>query len=271
MNPKQPDKDAFESYLQSESSLSQAYKATAKEAPPVELDTRILERARQAAHRQARAARSPFANNWMIPVSLATVLVLTVGLVTFMFEFEKPDTPLLPKTAPAPSLDSALEEQAPLIRDKAREADDTLHIDQPVDEKAKPKRSFVTEPPAAGTPAVDGLTETRRQSQKTGEMKQMVPAEPGAASAQTADERMRSPASGSAATPIESQEMPVKKDNTSLESVDSLHKLDEASEIDEMMTPEDWLVKIAKLRAQGKWTEPMLVWRHLGNAIQITR
>ncbi|MDH3669661.1 MAG: hypothetical protein OES46_00670 [Gammaproteobacteria bacterium] len=257
MSPKQPDRDAFESYLQSGSSLSRAYKATATETSPVELDTRILERARQAVHRQARAARSPFANNWMIPASLAALLVLTVGLVTFMFEFEKTDTPVLPETAPAPSLDSTLEEQAPLMRDKAREAYDMLRADQPVDQKAtsKAKRSLVIEPPAASTPAVEGLTKTRRQSQKTGETKQMVPAAPEAASAQTADERMRSPASGGTATRTESQEMRPKKENRSLESEGALRDLDEASEVDEMMTPEEWLAKIATLRAQGKQTE----------------
>lgn len=253
MSPKQPDKDAFESYLQSESSLSRAYKATAKEAPPVELDTRVLERARQAVRHQARAARGPFAHNWMVPVSLAAVLVLTVGLVTFMFEFEKPDTPLSPTTVPAPSLGPASEEEAPLIGGKAREADDALGFDRPVDEKAKPKRSLVAEPPAAGTP--EGLTESRRQSQKTGEMKQMVPAEPEAASAETADERMRSPASGGAVTRIESQEMRPKKESQLLESAGALQSVDELSEANKMMTPEDWLAKIATLRAQGKQTE----------------
>lgn len=255
MNPKQPDREAFESYLQSESSLSRVYKATAKETPPVELDTRILERARQAVRRQARVGRSPFANNWMIPVSLAAVLVLTVGLVTFMFE--KTDTPLLPETVPAPSPDSALEQEAPLIPDKSREADDMLRSDQPVDEKAtsKAKRSLVIEPPAARAPAVEGLTQTKRQSQKTGEMKQMVPAKSEMASPQSVDERMRSPASGSAATRFESQEVRPKKENKSLESTGVLQRLDEASEANEMMTPEEWLAKIATLRAQGKQTE----------------
>ncbi len=255
MNPKQPDREAFESYLQSESSLSRVYKATAKETPPVELDTRILERARQAVHGQARVGRSPFANNWMIPVSLAAVLVLTVGLVTFMFE--KTEPPLLPETAPAPSLDSVLEEEAPLIRDKAREADDRLRADQPVDEKAAPKakRSLVIESPAARAPAVEGLTKTRRQSQKTGEMKQTVPAEPEMTSPQSVDERMRSPGIGSAATRIESQEVRSKKENESLDSTDELLRLEEVSEVDEMMTPEEWLAKIVTLRAQGKQTE----------------
>ncbi len=255
MNPKQPDREAFESYLQSESSLSRVYKATAKETPPVELDARILERARQAVHPRAGVGRSPFANNWIIPVSLAAVLVLTVGLVTFMFE--KTDTPLLPETAPAPSLDSALEEEAPLIRDKAREAYDRLRSDQPVDEKpaSKAKRSLVIEPPAASIPAVEGLTKTKRQSQKTGEIKRMVPAEPEMVSPQSVDERMRSPATGSAATRIESQEVRPKKENKSLESTSILRKLDETSEVNEMMTPEEWLAKIATLRAQGKQTE----------------
>lgn len=255
MNPKQPDREAFESYLQSESSLSRVYKATAKETPPVELDTRILERARQAVHGQARVGRSPFANNWMIPVSLAAVLVLTVGLVTFMFE--KTEPPLLPETAPAPSLDSVLEEEAPLIRDKAREADDRLRSGQPVDEKAasKAKRSLVIEPPAASIPAVEGLTKTRRQSQKTEEMKRMVPAEPEPASVQNADERMRSPASGSTATRIESQEMRSKKENKPLESMGASQRLGEVSGANEMMTPEEWLAKIATLRAHGKQAE----------------
>lgn len=255
MNPKQSDKDAFESYLQSESALSRAYKATANETAPVELDTRILERARQALHREARVARSLFANNWLTPVSLAAVLVLTVGLVTFMFE--KTDTPLLPETVPAPSLDSALEEEAPLIRDRAREADDTLRFDQPVDETdtLKAKRRLVIEPPVASTPAAEGLTKTRRQSQKTGEVKQTTPAEPEMASPQSVDERMQSPATGRAATRIESQEMRPKKENKSLESTGTLYGLDDVSEVDETMTPEEWLGRIAALRDQGKQTE----------------
>lgn len=257
MSPKQPDRDAFENYLQSESSLSRVYKATAKETPPVELDTRVLERARQAVHRQTPVARSPFASNWMIPASLAAVLVLTVGLVTFMFELEEADTPLLPETAPAPSLDSVLEEGGPLVRDKAREADDVPRADQPVDEKAtsKAKRALVVEPPAASSSAVEDLTKTKRRSQKTGEMKQTVPAAPETTSVQTEDERMRSPANGGAATRIESREMLPKKENQSLESTDTLHKWDEASPANEMMTPEEWLAKIAALRAQGKQAE----------------
>ncbi len=195
MNPKRPDRDEFEDYLQSESTLSRAYKETAKQRPPVELDTRILERARQAVRGEARVARSPFASNWMIPASLAVVLVLTVGLVTFIFE--ETDTPVSPETLPAPSRDSLLEEESSLSRDKARQADDALRFDEPADEKAKAKRGLATEPPAAAAPTVEGLTKTRRQSQKSGEMKQIVPAKPEAAETSNAASERWAGATGS--------------------------------------------------------------------------
>ena len=66
---------------------------------------------------------------------------------------------------------------------------------------------------------------------------------------------MRSPAGGGAATRVESQEMRPKKENQSLESTDALRMMDEASEASEMMAPEEWLAKIAALRAQGKQAE----------------
>lgn len=78
---KKPGDQAFEEYLQGGSNLSRRYHETLQAQPPKHLDEKILAASRKAVDAKPRLAYSPFSSTWTVPVSLAAVLVLTVGLV----------------------------------------------------------------------------------------------------------------------------------------------------------------------------------------------
>ncbi len=112
-------------YLQRKSVLSRAYSETPGEEPPPELDATILAEARRAVRDRPRLVPTPFARNWVVPASLAAILVLTVGLVRFTFK--ETGEPVLPKTAPERRVESTLEEM------RKRESVDTLGAVEPGD------------------------------------------------------------------------------------------------------------------------------------------
>lgn len=95
MSPKERDDELIERYLQGDSELSRIYRRHADEQPDAALDARILAEAHRAVARDARVAHSPFARNWMVPTSLAAVLVLSVSIVLLM---------------PDPALDTGLDD-----------------------------------------------------------------------------------------------------------------------------------------------------------------
>src|SRR5687767_4895761 len=68
------------------SDLSRAYRAGAQEEPPSRLDAAILSEARKAVgdSRSRSHGRGPFGSNWVMPLSAAAVVVLSVALVLFM-------------------------------------------------------------------------------------------------------------------------------------------------------------------------------------------
>jgi hypothetical protein len=102
-NGRKPD-ETLDEYLRGDSEVSRAYRATASESPPAALDARILAEAR--GHRRF----TPFGNRWVMPLAAAAVVVLSVGLVTFMSERGAvPELPAPAETAsaPAPSAPSA--------------------------------------------------------------------------------------------------------------------------------------------------------------------
>jgi len=78
---KKPGDQAFEEYLQGGSNLSRRYRETSQMQPPKHLDEKILTASRKAVDAKPRLAYSPFSSTWTVPVSLAAVLVLSVGLV----------------------------------------------------------------------------------------------------------------------------------------------------------------------------------------------
>jgi len=72
----------LEAYLKGDSALSKTYQALAEEEPSARLDRVIMAKARRALPR--RGAHHPFALHWMVPVSLAAVLLIGIGLVSLI-------------------------------------------------------------------------------------------------------------------------------------------------------------------------------------------
>ena len=86
MSPRERDQDLLQEYLEGDSALSRLYRRDADEQPDARIDARILAEARRAVAPKRRVARSPFARHWMVPTSLAAVLVLSVSIVLLLPE-----------------------------------------------------------------------------------------------------------------------------------------------------------------------------------------
>lgn len=86
MSPEEHDDELLQEYLEGDSALSRLYRRGASEQPDAQLDARIRARARDAVARKHRVAHSPFARHWMVPTSIAAVLVLSVSVVLLMPE-----------------------------------------------------------------------------------------------------------------------------------------------------------------------------------------
>lgn len=82
-------KDAeLDEYLAGDSELSRAYREASGELPPAHLDARILSEARRA-DAPAPATPGAFSGRWMVPASLA-VIVLAVSVVVLLPEPQRP-------------------------------------------------------------------------------------------------------------------------------------------------------------------------------------
>jgi len=86
MSPEERDDELFQEYLEGDSALSRLYRQGGDEQPGAHLDARIRARAHDAVAPDKRVAHSPFAHNWMVPTSLAAVLMLSVSVVVLMPE-----------------------------------------------------------------------------------------------------------------------------------------------------------------------------------------
>ncbi len=81
MNPEERDEEIIREFLEGDSALSRLYRRDAHEEPNAQLDATILAEARRNLARTSRVAHSPFARHWVVPTSLAAVLVLSVSVV----------------------------------------------------------------------------------------------------------------------------------------------------------------------------------------------
>ncbi|MFQ5995502.1 MAG: hypothetical protein ACE5K1_10450 [Acidiferrobacterales bacterium] len=223
MSPSKPGDRELEQYLQERSTLSRVYKEAAHERPSASMDETVLARARHEVEHSPPVARSPFARNWMIPASLAAVIVLTVGLVTFLFE--EGGVPL-DAEAPKPARDSALEEVPTQRRDQA--------IPQTKQAPAKRERDHAE--PEGVAPAVPAAA---------GRM--VVPAEQKAEPSQSLKARKASKVKQETREQDESQ---LKKEN-SLDTINSPASGFIATETD-ALPPDEWLKQILELRRQGE-------------------
>ncbi|GMQ95790.1 MAG: hypothetical protein BMS9Abin14_249 [Gammaproteobacteria bacterium] len=162
MNPDERDQELLREYLKGGSALSRLYRRDADEQPDTHIDARILAEARRAVAPKRRVVRSPFARHWMVPTSLAAVLVLSVSVVLLMpdpalepaVERERAAQPtLVPGAVSAPQPAESVR-----LRDAAPEADQAA-----VGERASgslqrqapaPKRKSLTGGEAKSRPAV---------------------------------------------------------------------------------------------------------------------
>ena len=71
--------------------LSAIYKDAGQDLPPSQLDDKILAAARRETSSRPHPAFSPFSSNWRVPVSLAAVLVLSIGIVNLMDDEVMPE------------------------------------------------------------------------------------------------------------------------------------------------------------------------------------
>lgn len=69
--------------------LDSAYRATARDEPPRELDERILAAAHRAVNARPAAAGRSFAQRWRVPVALAATVVLSATVTLMIYESEK--------------------------------------------------------------------------------------------------------------------------------------------------------------------------------------
>lgn len=146
MSPKEPTDRVLEEYLKNDSELSRAYKEAAGEKPPAALDAAILEEARRAVDHGGRVARSPFARTWLVPASLAAVLLLTVGLVTFV---SRESGEALSPAAPLAEEPALMKQQKAPAEKKAA--------------PAPPPAKMRTDAPASVTPAMVPAESTERR------------------------------------------------------------------------------------------------------------
>lgn len=201
MSPQEPRDRTLDHYLQGDSTLSKIYKGATSETPPSELDAAILAKAHHVAEAHALVRRRQVLQRWMIPVSLAAALILTIGLVTFMSEHG--GMPLVPKqTSEKRQRSTQLpERELPLQQqEEATAQPKSGSVNEPIPGKAtealgsdagSPASSGGQAPqPAASAPAERALLkeETRQQPllDKTRETGQMIPR-------QSAGERNLSP------------------------------------------------------------------------------
>jgi hypothetical protein len=93
------DKKEWEEYLSGNSPLSHEYHKHAQEKTPDHLDNIILSAAQLKQKRKKNTG--PFGFNWMIPISLAAVLVISISIVPLMQEqFRTHEAAMQPSTTP---------------------------------------------------------------------------------------------------------------------------------------------------------------------------
>ncbi len=116
MNPEERDEEMLREFLAGDSPLSRLYRRDAQQQPNAQLDAAILAAARRNLAPKSRVAHGPFARHWVVPTSLAAVLVLSVSIVLLT-----PD----PVRQPGLEIDGVADtpamgrEQEPAAKDKA--------------------------------------------------------------------------------------------------------------------------------------------------------
>ena len=138
--------------------LSRLYRSSERAEPPPALDAAILAAARAAVAPVPR--RRPGWRAWMLPMSLAATLVLTVSLTLVVQQEQERAGPEAPPPSAAPSKPAEAEVAAPAARqEKAAAAIEKKAAMPPSglkQEQARPQAETMARPAAAEAPAVGG-------------------------------------------------------------------------------------------------------------------
>jgi hypothetical protein len=129
--------------------LERAYRGLAREEPPASLDAAILAASRRA------VAKPSFTRRWGLPVSLAAMLVLAIG-VTLEMRHEQPGVEVAPPETRAPTPMSARSPQELEVRapEAKREEKAVPSVARPVERpRAKRAPAMKKEQPFAPPPA----------------------------------------------------------------------------------------------------------------------
>ena len=196
------DKDRdLDAYLRGDSSFSRAYREESRELPPEHVDAQILAEAHRADAGDKRApARGPFAGgSWMVPASVAAVVVLAVSVTVLLPEgrpgYERQR--IVPEDTLSPSREAA--DADPLDMPEVRQAPAAEYAVPPPGREVRPDASTVAEPAPAPASAAPQASGAAAPEQERALRKETAPAAPAAVmqnrvedSGDSAKQRLRS-------------------------------------------------------------------------------
>ncbi len=133
-----PDDKRLDGYLRGDSPLTRAYRETGREEPPSSLDARILAEARGV-----KAAPHGGKPRWLMPLSLAATVVLSIGIVLFMTR--QGTAPLPTETAPAVETPAPSAAPVPVPKVAPREAPRFDARDVAIQPKQKTPEQWLTD------------------------------------------------------------------------------------------------------------------------------
>lgn len=231
----QRDEDELKEYLLGKSKLSKTLQQLAKEEPSALIDDAIRAAARREAQSGPRHITNPFGQHWTVPSALAAMLLLSVGLVVFMSD----------ETGTNQIGDDVLEEYS-VGRDAA----------QPAARQDKKTSSSPLESAAPVSGGRAGKTESGEKILRTksysSEAESIKPAKKS-----KARKRLLMPRS------VEDTDSGFRvKPAPEIEAQDGIHPkqkvekmMPETGLADSLLSAEEWLKQIQKLRGLGKTAE----------------
>lgn len=252
------DKDKqLNDYLAGRDGLSSLYGRTGSEEPSSAVDKALLDAAADIEPKKRRGT-GPFSGNWFMPVALAAVLVLAVGITLTLerpvhVEPYQADRYLSTETTPAgDDSDRKVNKESLKKMEKLLTAP-RLQEQQKTDDRASRERQPQPVPQAPAQPAKSGISEPAAESESK--------STPLPADKFEAGDSVQSPAAGNAmdAAPAAAEPEPPTPTQSAPAGL-MRQQLEEAKPADqpglvEPQTAERWLQSIRELMAQNKIDE----------------
>jgi hypothetical protein len=139
MSQADPPKDILDDYLKGGTPLSRAYGQSRQEEPPASLDETILAASRRSVKARPKIAWSPFSSSWMLPVSVAAVVLVSATVALLMKDELRQDTTLYAPVIP------------PVVEEKSRAAPTPMPVPEAGGGTDSASTSSPRQPPAALT------------------------------------------------------------------------------------------------------------------------